>query len=66
MTIQDRLAEYELFDVPILQHGFAPFIEVQVETNVFRLQLIFHDLAVHKVSDEVTILDKIHIPIKNC
>ncbi len=37
--------------------------EATIETNVFTLQLIFHDFIIKKVSDEVAVIDKFSIPV---
>ncbi|MCK7483536.1 MAG: hypothetical protein M0C28_45785 [Candidatus Moduliflexus flocculans] len=41
-----------------------PMHEVIIETEAFQLQLVFHDFTVTKLSDEVSIIDKIMFPIK--
>jgi hypothetical protein len=43
-----------------------PMHEVLVETNAYRLQLIFHDITIHKLGDDGGIMDTLTIPITNC
>ena len=40
-----------------------PMHEVVIETEVFRLKLIFHDVIIQKLSDEVNVIDKAIIPL---
>src|SRR5215212_1496886 len=39
-----------------------PMHEVEIETQAFYLQLIFHDILIDKLSDEVSVIDKAIIP----
>lgn len=39
--------------------------EVVIETNVFRLQLVFHDVRVEKVGDGSDLADRMKIPLQN-
>jgi hypothetical protein len=41
-----------------------PMHDIRIETNVFSLSLIFHDVVITRLSDEVTILDRVNIPIE--
>jgi hypothetical protein len=41
-----------------------PMHEVSIETEVFKLHLVFHDFTVTKLSDEVRVLDKVMFPLK--
>lgn len=38
--------------------------EIQIETEAFRLRLVFHDFSVTKLSDEVRVVDKVMFPLK--
>jgi hypothetical protein len=40
-----------------------PMHEVTIETEVFLLQLVFHDLTIQKLSDDVTIIDRSIFPL---
>jgi hypothetical protein len=42
-----------------------PMHEVTIETQVFRLQLIFHDVLIQKLSDDVGVIDQVIIPLDN-
>jgi|SRR5215204_5174316 len=42
-----------------------PMHEVTVETQVYRLSLIFHDVIIQQVSQEASVLDSISIPLQN-
>lgn len=37
--------------------------EAVIETNAFRLQLVFHDLQVERTGDEVSVYDQITFPV---
>jgi len=39
--------------------------EAVLETNAFILRLVFHDFSIDRLSDEVGIIDKVLIPLKN-
>jgi hypothetical protein len=41
-----------------------PMREFTLETEAFHLRLVFHSLVVEKVSDEVSVIDKIFIPLR--
>ena len=41
-----------------------PMHEAIIDTNAFRLQLVFHDLHVDRTGDEVSVYDKVTIPIQ--
>jgi hypothetical protein len=38
--------------------------EAEIETNAFTLRLVFHDFSIKKISEEVSIIDKVLIPLK--
>jgi len=38
--------------------------EAIIETNAFKLQIIFYDFTITKISDEVGIIDKLMFPLK--
>jgi hypothetical protein len=42
-----------------------PMREIQIETNVYRLQLVFHDVIVEKLDDKTPILNQVSIPVEN-
>ncbi len=39
-----------------------PMHEIRIETNVFSLNLVFHDVVIAKLRDDVPILDRVNIP----
>jgi hypothetical protein len=39
--------------------------EVTLETEAFLLQIIFHDFSVKKLTDEVSVIDKVMFPIES-
>jgi hypothetical protein len=41
-----------------------PMHEVQIETNVYSLNLVFHDVVITKLGSEAPILDRVNIPIE--
>jgi hypothetical protein len=41
-----------------------PMHEAVIETEAFKLQLVFHDLRAERIGDEVSVYDKVTIPIK--
>lgn len=38
--------------------------EAEIETNAFILRLVFHDLSIEKISEDVGVLDRVLIPLK--
>jgi hypothetical protein len=41
-----------------------PMHEVTIETQVFHLQIVFQDVVISKLSDEVKLIDKVNIPLE--
>ena len=41
-----------------------PMHEAVVETNTFRLQLVFHDLRIERAGDEVSVYDQVTFPLQ--
>ena len=41
-----------------------PMHEAVVETNAFRLQLVFHDLRIERAGDEVSVYDQVTFPLQ--
>lgn len=39
--------------------------EASIETEAFRLQVVFHGFTVTKLNDEVRVLDKAMFPLKS-
>jgi hypothetical protein len=38
--------------------------EITIETNVYSLRLVFHDVVITKLGNEAPILDKVNIPVE--
>jgi hypothetical protein len=41
-----------------------PLHEIQIETNVYSLNLVFHDVIITKLGSEAPTLDRVNIPIE--
>lgn len=41
-----------------------PMHEAVIETNAFRMQIVFHDLKVERIGDDVSVYDQVTIPLK--